>query len=102
MATYFCMCAIQMASIWDKAEVIKQSHLCFRFSLPRKLSDFHSVKNCFCLKPHCRMINLLHQKSDNISHRLKMEAPSVIPKAARKLRESVHNPNLWQVALEGK
>ncbi|GBM74711.1 hypothetical protein AVEN_274847-1 [Araneus ventricosus] len=76
-------------SVWDRAEVVKRNNLCFRCFLPHKLNECRSVKNCFCLKPHHRMIHFPRENSGNPASHLKLDAPAFVPKQS----EETTGPN---------
>ncbi|GBN73038.1 hypothetical protein AVEN_264721-1 [Araneus ventricosus] len=75
-------------SVWDRAEVVKRNYLCFRCFSPHKLNECRSVKNCFCLKPHHRMIHFPRENSGNPASHLKLDAPTFVPKQSEETAEA--------------
>ncbi|GBM09749.1 hypothetical protein AVEN_101796-1 [Araneus ventricosus] len=83
-------------SVWDRAEVVKRNNLCFRCFSPHKLNECRSVENCFCLKPHHRMIHFPRENSGNPASHLKLDAPAFVPKQREETAEA--NPESQFVA----
>ncbi|GBN01596.1 hypothetical protein AVEN_190148-1, partial [Araneus ventricosus] len=83
-------------SVWDRAEVVKRNNLCFRCFSPHKLNECRSVENCFCLKPHHRMIHFPRENSGNPASHLKLDAPAFVPKQREESAEA--NPESQFVA----
>ncbi|GBO22526.1 hypothetical protein AVEN_231462-1 [Araneus ventricosus] len=75
-------------SVWDRAEVVKRNNLCFHCFSPHKLNECRSVENCFCLKPHHRMIHFPRENSGNPASHLKLDAPAFVPKQREESAEA--------------
>ena len=67
-------------SVWDRSDVIKRNNLCYRCFQPHKLSECRSLKNCFCQKPHHKMIHFPRENSNNSDAPLRMDAPTFVPR----------------------